>query len=347
MHAIFRHFMPLGLSLLGMVLSLAACSTASHSGARSSDSTAPVLWPPPPAPARIAHMLNAARPSDLGVKVKGFTRFGNWLTGATKGNAPFGKPFGIAFDEADNLLMTDTANNVVCWLETATHRWHQWNQIEGVRFNLPVAVAKVGSTIWVADPGAREVVAFGVNGKLRFRIRDGVVHPAGLAIRGRQVLVADSQQHLVLVFDLEGRRTGQIGGRGTGAGEFNFPTHLATDPQGRLYVTDSMNSRIQVFDHEGKFIRQIGSVGDSPGYFGRPKGVAVDGNGSVFVLDAMFDNLQIFDFEGRLLLSLGDSGSAPGEFWLPNGIAICRDQRIFIADSFNHRIQVLKPVRAP
>ena len=108
-----------------------------------------------------------------------------------------------------------------------------------------------------------------------------------------------------------------MAGGGNGPGEFNFPTHIAADRQGDLYVTDSMNSRIVRLDPEGRFKNQIGAQGDGPGHFSRPKGVAVDTFGHVYVMDAVFDNIQIFDREGQYLLALGELGSEPGQFWLP------------------------------
>ena len=113
-----------------------------------------VVWPPPPATARISQIATATRPVNLGAKVAGGTRFINWLTGSEKGDEPFVRPFGVALDENQNLLVTDTGVNVVGWLDAETQRWHRWDRIGGRPFQLPVAVAKQGSTIYVADSGA-------------------------------------------------------------------------------------------------------------------------------------------------------------------------------------------------
>jgi DNA-binding beta-propeller fold protein YncE len=327
-------------ALSGLVgLLLAGCSSKPASP---SMQLAPQVWPAPPEAARVEFVASAGRPAELGAQVRGFTRFANWLTGAVKGNEPFVKPFAVAVDEQGNLLVTDTGANAVGWLDVAGRRWHRWEKIGGQKFRAPVSIAKRGPVIYVADSEAGEVVAFDVEGNLKFRMREGLMRPSGLALRGEELLVADASVHAVKVFDLDGRLRGQFGSRGAGEGQLNFPTHLSTDAAGRVYVTDSMNCRVQVFDAQGKFLRSFGAAGDSPGHFGRPKGLAVDAQGNVLVLDAMFDALQFFNPEGRLLLSLGQTGEGAGEFWLPTGITVAPDGRVYVADSYNRRVQVFR-----
>ncbi|MCX8091819.1 MAG: 6-bladed beta-propeller [Verrucomicrobiae bacterium] len=323
---------------------------ASGSRAPRPDAEPARVWPAPPETPRLAFVRAFAQPTDFGVKLSGLRRFSNWLTGAQKGNEPLLKPFALALDEQDNLCVTDTGANAVCFLDRAANRWLRWSALEhrggrgraAILFASPVAVAKRGQTIFVADSARGSVLAFDLKGQLQFQLTNRLQRPSGLALAGDRLWVADAAQHSVLAFNLRGEFRGAFGQRGTGPGEFNFPTHLATDPQGRLYVTDSMNARVQVFDADGRFLSQLGKLGDSPGHFGRPKGVAVDRRGRIYVVDALFDTLQIFDPEGRLLLNLGEPGAGPGEFWLPNGIAISRNDEIFIADAYNRRIQMLR-----
>lgn len=333
-------------AVLALPLALAAA------GARSPQSGGEParVWPAPPETPRLAYAGAFAQPADFGVKLSGLRRFSNWLTGAQKGNEPLLKPFALALDENDDLCVTDTGANAVCFLDRRANRWLRWSGLEHrggrgrstVLFASPVAVAKRGETIFVADSARGCVLAFDLKGQLLFQITNRLHRPSGLALAGDRLWVADAAQHAVFAFTLRGEFVMSLGRRGTGAGEFNFPTHLAADSEGRLYVTDSMNARVQVFDSDGQFASQLGRLGDSPGHFGRPKGVAVDRRGRVYVVDALFDTVQIFDRDGRLLLSLGGPGAGPGEFWLPNGIAISRNDEIFIADAYNRRIQLLR-----
>jgi DNA-binding beta-propeller fold protein YncE len=303
-----------------------------------------LVWPPPPDPARIAYVRSFSRPTDLGVKQSPFTRIGHWITGSEKGNEPLAKPFGLALDENDNLCLTDTGANRVCYFDHIKMKWRSWTRIGSLRLMAPVALVKNQDTFYVADSALASVVVFNQDGKLLRRITNHLERPSGLAILGGQVYVTDTPRHCIVVFDSHGDFVREFGRRGLGPGEFNFPTHLAVDGQGNLLVTDSMNSRVQVLDNQGVAKGQIGKMGDSAGQFSRPKGVAVDPAGRVYVVDGLFDNVQIFDQAGRLLMPLGEAGSKPGEFWLPNGIAIRRDGEILVADSYNHRVQIFKYV---
>ena len=308
---------------------------------------APLVWPAPPDAPRLAYVRSISQPADVGIKPAGLARLGRWLTGSSKANESLQRPFGVALDEQDNLCVTDTGANVVCFLDRAAKKWQRWEKVGDRFWASPVAVAKHGGTLFVADSGFGSVVAFDLKGKLLFQITNHLARPCGLAVLDERLLVADSQRHCVVAYDFSGRYLAEFGRRGTGLGDFNFPTHIAAHGTNLVLVTDSMNRRVQVFDGQYRFLRSIGSAGDVPGCFSRPKGVAADPAGRVYVLDAMFDNFQIFDGEGRFLMPLGQTGPGPGQFWMPNGIAISRSNEVFIADSYNHRIQVFQYVGQP
>jgi DNA-binding beta-propeller fold protein YncE len=305
------------------------------------DKPKPALaWPPPPAEPAVVFVRNISGPADIGVKPPFFSRLADWITGVGREKDRLDKPFGLALDDAGNLLVTDTGANTVCCIDLSRKKWTRWEASGKTRFQSPVAVARHGSTIFVADSALGKVLAFDEKGKPQFEITNELERPSGLALAGDRLLVSDSQRHQVAIFDLGGKFISKFGRRGTGPGEFNFPSHINVDAAGLIYVTDSLNGRIQVFDASGRFQRSFGSAGDGPGHFSRPKGVAVDRAGHVYVVDAVFDNVQVFDGQGRLLMNWGETGPAPGEFWLPNAIVISAKNEIYVADSYNHRIQV-------
>ena len=316
-------------------------------GAQAGAAATQLVWPPPPDEPRIAYVESISNPADAGVKASMFRRLSNWLSGARQGGELLSRPFGVALDESGNFCITDTGAKAVCYFDRAAKHWYRWEQVGGVGFASPVAVAKTGNVIYVADSSLGAILAFDLDGKLLFRITGELARPSGLAISGGHLLVADAADHCIDIFDLGGKFLSRFGARGDGDGEFNFPTHVTADTHGNIYVTDSMNSRVQVFDAKGNFERQIGGPGDGPGSFSRPKGVAVDGSGRIFVVDAIFGNVQIFGSDGQLLLDFGQPGSGPGEFYLPSGITIGRDNLIYVADSYNGRVQVFKYVGQP
>jgi DNA-binding beta-propeller fold protein YncE len=326
----------------GFFAALGLLATGCSSPSARTSASAKVVWPPPPDPARVAFDRIIRGPADLGVKYSVFKRFSHWLTGSAQGSDGLVRPCGIALDELDNLCFTDTATRSVSFFDAKTVRWRRWTKVGDVAFIAPVSVAKADDLIYVADSSLGEVIAFDLEGQLRFRLREHLSRPVSVLAANDRLWVADTERHAVCVFDRQGAFLFQFGQRGTGPGDFNFPTHLAMDAAGRIYVTDSMNCRIQIFDATGKFLSQIGSIGDSPGHFSRPKGVAISPQGHIYVADALFDNLQLFNPAGRLLLAVGERGAGPGEFCQPVGLAIARDGRIFVADYLNGRIQVLR-----
>jgi len=299
-------------------------------------------WPPPPADPYVVYVRQISGPKDIGVKPPMLARFADWLTGVKQTQYNLDKPFGLSLDASGNLLVTDTGANAVYYLDLARKKWLAWKAVGRQSFASPVSAAHYAQTFFVADSALGKVIAFDARGRLQFQITNELERPTGLALLGDRLVIADSQRHQIVICGVNGRFLSKFGHRGTGPGEFNFPTHVCVDDRQRIYVTDSLNCRIQVFDAEGRFLREFGGAGDGPGRFSRPKGVALDTAGHVYVTDAIFDNIQIFDDTGRLLLGWGEGGTGPGQFWLPNAVAINSRNEIFVADVYNHRIQVFR-----
>ena len=157
-----------------------------------------------------------------------------------------------------------------------------------------------------------------------------------------QVWVIETRAHKISVFSSGGDYLKSIGGRGTEPGQFNFPTHLWIDHDGRAYVVDAMNFRVQIFSKEGEFISAFGKAGDATGSMARPKGIACDSKGNIYVADALFNTVQVFNDQGDFLYYFGSQGADKGQFWMPAGLFIDQKDRIYVSDSFNNRVQVFK-----
>ena len=305
------------------------------------------VWPSPPDAPRIVFRRFLRGPEDIGERASFFGTIGNWLTGDHGESRRLRKPFGLALDETGNLCITDTDANLLCYCDFTRHRWTRYTGVGEYQFASPVAVARRQGVFYVADSRLGRVLAFTDARRLVFALGAPLQRPVGVALAGGRLYVLDALAQAVLVYGLDGKYQFRFGMRGTGPGEFNYPTGIADGGPGRLLVSDTLNSRVQVFDLQGKFLSQFGSNGDTSGHFARPKGVAVDAVGHIYVVDAVFDNFQIFDATGRLLLNVGESGSQPGSFALPGGIAIGADNRIYVADSFNHRVQEFQYIGEP
>jgi hypothetical protein len=309
-------------------------------------STDHLVWPQPPNPARIRFVQSVTGPADLGIRRSFLGRAFGLITGQSQ-RVVLARPFGVALDDEDNLLLADTVAQAVFRFDLVHKNFRRWDKIGPFRLDSPVAIAGHQATFYVADSALPAVLAFNFKGELQYALTNGLERPAGLLVAGEKLFVADAGAHCICVFDLRGHPLSRFGRRGTAPGEFNFPTHLAADASGHLLVSDSMNSRVQILDLTGHPLGVVGSLGDGSGHFSRPKGVAADSFGHIYVADALLDNLQIFDQSGQLLLHLGGTGRQPGEFWLPGGIAISRNNRIYVADAYNRRVQVFQYLEQP
>ena len=217
------------------------------------------------------------------------------------GRSPFIKPVGVTTDPMGNIYVSDTAND----------------------------------KILVFDKERNFVKGLGM--------KDEFKQPAGITVdpAGKRLYVVDTHKNQIAVLDLEsGDVVMTIGKRGREEGEFNFPSHIAVDPKGNLYVVDTMNGRVQVFDPSGRFMRSFGKLGDGPGMFARPKGIALDSEGHIYVIDAAFNNVQIFNSEGQILMAFGGFGEGRGQQILPAGLSIDSEDRIYLIDQWNARVNV-------
>jgi DNA-binding beta-propeller fold protein YncE len=214
----------------------------------------------------------------------------------------------------------------------------------------PMSVALDGDeNVYVAESAGKGVQVFDRTGKkLRFITDKSIERPIGVAIdiaRGKLYVAdtgrAESFEHTIKVFDLQGKLLSKIGKQiGDVEGSFLFPTWITLDAQGNLYVADTLNSRIQKFDPDGKFLRVFGKRGNAAGQFDKPKGVGVDSFGNLYVVDAGWSNVQIFNAKGEVLMFFAGRGAPPGYLQNPTSLAIDKQNRIYVGDSLNHRVNV-------
>lgn len=171
--------------------------------------------------------------------------------------------------------------------------------------------------------------------------------PTGIAFHRQsgEIWVVETGAHRISVLSREGERIRTIGGRGTIAGLFNYPTFIWIDSLGRIFVVDSMNFRVQILNAKGQVESTFGTSGDATGNMARPKGLATDSHGHIYVADALFHAVQIFDDQGRFLSSFGSQGQEKGKFWMPSGIFIDEEDHIYVADSYNARVQIFQVVK--
>jgi DNA-binding beta-propeller fold protein YncE len=295
-----------------------------------------LMWPEPPLKTRIKFLGNLASEHDLKSGLTWKEDLLQFLAGGPPPVAQLVNPMGIAISaDGQRVYVTDLPQARVFIFNLADKSLTYWSR-EETKVTAPMSVAlDAEENVYVVD--TRENV-------VRVLDRQGhplrtLAHPAfqritGIAIdqkRGR-VYVSDTchqdlTEHKVRVFDATGQFIKDIGkGKGFDEGYLLFPTYLAVDDDGYLYVADTMNARVQVFDPEsGSVVRIFGERGNRFGEFERPKGVALDAFGNLYVVDSGW-------------------GRYPGLLNNPSAIAIDKNNRIYVADTQNFRLNIYQLV---
>ena len=338
------------MTALRRILSLVLLLAAGIALPAWSDEAERLVWPPGAAQPRVEFVKAFSRPADLGIGKGFFERVKDLLFGEV--DARIIRPMAVVTSDGI-LYVADPGARGVHRFDAAGGNYSLITAADDAALPSPVGLARgAAGEVYVADSKQAQILVIRPGAKVAvpLYLEVKLTQPTGIAFDAAsgRLYVVDTAEHRIHIFERDGSLAGSIGRRGTGDGEFNYPTYLWRTAQGRLYVTDSLNFRIQSFDEHGQFIGKFGRQGDGSGDAARPKGVATDRHGHVYVVDALFHAFQIFDASGRLLLPVGERGQAHGEFWLPTGIFIdAETETIYIADSYNQRIQVLRYIGGP
>jgi kumamolisin len=180
----------------------------------------------------------------------------------------------------------------------------------------------------------------------------------------QSVLIVDTP---LIISTLAGQveTTGSQDGTGTNA-QFNYPSGIALDSSGNLYVADYSNNTIRVVTPAGVVTTPYGLAGvpgstNSTGTSARfrtPNAIAVDGSGNFYVADSGNDTIRkITVSTGAVSLIAGsarhpgsqDAPSGPGtsaRFNNPAGIALDSSGNIYVADTGNNTIRKITPAGA-
>ncbi len=126
-------------------------------------------------------------------------------------------------------------------------------------------------------------------------------------------------------------------------GSLIWPTAIALDREGNVYVADEWLNRISIFTGEGAYLSKWGTPGSGNGEISNPSGLAFDQDDNLYLVDSENHRVQRFTWDGKYLSQFGRKGNGDGEFNMPWGIAIDRHGDIFIADWRNDRIQKFAP----
>ena len=319
--------------VIGSVVSALICATLLSQGCASTSMRAePVYFPSPPALPRVVHLRSF---NSLGEMVPPRVSWVDFLRG-TPPSPRVGTPGGIAFRDG-RLYLCDTTINAV----------HVWDLADGQakrlgvqgepRLDKPVDVAvDQDGTVYVADTGRAEVVAFYADGTSSRSFKPAQresYRPVAVAVDSSKLYAADIASHQIDVFSTsDGHLLHTFGTVGRDPGQFYFPMGLAVGTRGELVVSDMMNSRVQVFDSQFNPTLSMGQPGNRYGDMGKPKRLTVGPDGTVFIADVEFAHVHLFNDRGQLLMLMGGPEIGSGGTPMPAGIAVAENLPATLAD---------------
>ena len=138
----------------------------------------------------------------------------------------------------------------------------------------------------------------------------------------------------------------------------NFPTAVAVDAQGDLYIADTMNHRVRRVDARTGIITTIAGTGQARfsgdggpadrAALNEPAALAIDAQGQLYIADQSNNRVRAVDLKTGIIRTVAGTGSAAydgdgkpaTESTLagPSGLAVTAGT-LYIADTFNGRIR--------
>jgi RHS repeat-associated protein len=249
---------------------------------------------------------------------------------------------GVALDSSGNIYIADTWNNCVRKVTVST--------------GVITTIAGDDAGGYAGDGGAATTAR--------------LEQPQGVALDSSgNVYIADTGNNrirkvTVLTGDIAtiaGNGTAGYSGDGGAAisAELNFPSGVAVDSSGNVYIADAYNQRVRKLTVSTAKISTIAGNG-IPGYTGNsgpaisaelsnPSGVAVDSSGNIYIADsgnnsvrkvtASSGDIAAFAGNGTYGYS-GDNGPAVNaQLALPYGVFVDSSGNVYIADSNNSVIR--------
>ena len=255
-------------------------------------------------------------------------------------------PSGVAVDAAGNVFIADTHN----------FRVRKVNP-QGIISTF----AGTGAAAVPSDP-------VGDGGPATNAIVQG---PRGLAIDSAgNVFIADVQNYRIRKVAPNGIITTVAGTGFSGFGgddgpaiaaQLSFPTGVAVDGTGTLFIADAANARVRKVTPQGIISTVAGTGGTAFDGDGGPatmaamgpEGVAVDAAGELLIADTFNHRIRkvnalgiISTIAGVSLAGFGGDGELATSARVnePSGAVLDANQNLFIADTSNHRIRKVSPV---
>ena len=220
----------------------------------------------------------------------------------------------------------------------------------GLNQPVDVAVSSKG-LIYVINGINSEILVFNHKGQLLFNFgrtinnQPGLKHPMGLVISNKNIIVADTGNHRLVLFNLAGKFEKAIPLSTTPKPE---PVALSLDKQENHVVwSDRHNHQIcKTNITTGKTYQCWGKRGSQASQFQFPFQITFDPQGYLHVTDILNARIQVFFPDGQYFMKIGRTGIRPDELYRPNGLAFDKQTFLYVTNNYRGTISIFKNGRA-
>ena len=152
--------------------------------------------------------------------------------------------------------------------------------------------------------------------------------------------VAESGNHRISIWGLNGSSKGTVGTQGSEAGQFSSPRDLAIRGD-VIYVADCDNHRVQKISIANKsYIAHFGEKGSGDGQLSSPRGICLDPEGNVFVADCGNNRVQVFTADGTFAYSITGKASDGSSFSSPWGLAFDPNGNLHVVACGSNQVKI-------
>ncbi|MFO0778644.1 MAG: hypothetical protein U0223_13735 [Nitrospira sp.] len=261
--------------------------------------------------------------------------------GGPSASACVNEPKGVTVDSHGNVYVADSENHVIRKIERATGLISTVAGIPVVEHGLSVVQPEPAASLEYEDPLAE-----------------------GSDVPGTSAYTQQADLSGTVRYWTQGPSTStRYGGDGEVAirAQLNFPTAVAVDRTGNLYIADTMNHRVRMVDAVTGIITTLAGTGharfsgdEGPAHqaaLNEPAALAMsDDDTRLYIADQSNHRVRMIDLRTGVIQTVAGTGAAiydgDGKLGVetalagPSGLALAGDQ-LYIADTFNGRVRCL------
>jgi DNA-binding beta-propeller fold protein YncE len=279
----------------------------------------------------------------------------------SKGKKPgqFREPVGLAVGSNGNVYVPDTHNKRLQKLSPTGESLEVW--AEGIERPMHIAFGQDGRLLVPVFQTDEVRIFDGPSDPVQTFGGDWLDAPAGVA-QGPEgkFYVADFYNHRFHVVSEEGERQktvgyldglrvvgedgerlDEVGKKGKKKpGQFTYPTDVAVEPDGTIWIADAYAHRIQVYSPKLKHRRTIGGWGkERPGKFRVATGIDVGPKGKLYVADFQNNRVQVLEPDGTPVAVIEGEKKGDGALKLPTEVVRTKS-KLYVTDHGHHQIDV-------